>query len=151
MTRPSLYFSSKVLCAPVNLEIHTSFSHDIPGQLCTILYDLTNLTSDEGDTSEESFLSDDERIEYTDAAWSSEGGELLASRRRYLCVPPPSPTFVPPRSVGLCRRRVRRDVAGRTYLERRRILVCRRTVTFRILRNLEISISRDQFNRRDAR
>ncbi|XP_014485623.1 PREDICTED: cytosolic carboxypeptidase 2 [Dinoponera quadriceps] len=87
--------------------------------------DLTDYSSDEGDTSQESFSSDDERIEYTDAAWSSEGGELLASRRRYLCVPPPSPTFVPPRSVGLCRRRVRRDVAGRIYLERRRILAQR--------------------------
>ncbi|XP_025162604.1 cytosolic carboxypeptidase 2 [Harpegnathos saltator] len=87
--------------------------------------DLTDYSSDEGDTSQESFLSDDEKIEYTDVAWASEGGELLANRRRYLCVPPPSPTFVPPRSVGLCRRRARRDIAGRIYLERRRILARR--------------------------
>ncbi|KAG5322826.1 NNAD carboxypeptidase, partial [Pseudoatta argentina] len=82
--------------------------------------DLTDYSSDEGDISQESFSSEEGRTEYTDAAWSSEGGEFLASRRRYLCVPPPSPTFVPPRSVGLYRRRARRDIAGRIYLERRK-------------------------------
>ncbi|CAL1675295.1 unnamed protein product [Lasius platythorax] len=87
--------------------------------------DLTDYSSDEGDVSQESFSSEEERLEYTDAAWSSEGGEFLANRRRYLCAPPPSPTFVPPRSVGLYRRRARRDVAGRIYLERRRILTQR--------------------------
>ncbi|XP_036145317.1 cytosolic carboxypeptidase 2 [Monomorium pharaonis] len=88
--------------------------------------DLTDYSSDEGGVSQGSFSSEEERIEcYTDAAWSSEGGEFLASRRRYLCVPPPSPTFVPPRSVGLYRRRARRDVAGRIYLERRRNLTRR--------------------------
>ncbi|XP_072756013.1 cytosolic carboxypeptidase 3 isoform X2 [Anoplolepis gracilipes] len=87
--------------------------------------DLTDYSSDEGDISQESFSSEEERIEYADAAWSSEGGEFLAGRRRYLCAPPPSPTFVPPRSVGLYRRRARRDVAGRIYLERRRNLTQR--------------------------
>ncbi|XP_011689976.1 PREDICTED: cytosolic carboxypeptidase 2 [Wasmannia auropunctata] len=87
--------------------------------------DLTDYSSDEGDISQESFSSEEGRTEYTDAAWSSEGGEYLAGRRRYLCVPPPSPTFVPPRSVGLYRRRARRDVAGRIYLERRRNLTRR--------------------------
>ncbi|XP_029662311.1 cytosolic carboxypeptidase 2-like [Formica exsecta] len=87
--------------------------------------DLTDYSSDEGDISQESFSSEEEGIEYTDAAWSSEGGEFLAGRRRYLCAPPPSPTFVPPRSVGLYRRRARRDVAGRIYLERRRNLTQR--------------------------
>ncbi|XP_025992726.2 uncharacterized protein LOC105203436 [Solenopsis invicta] len=85
---------------------------------------LTDYSSDEGNISQ-SFSSEEERTEYTDAAWASEGGEFLASRRRYLCVPPPSPTFVPPRSVGLYRRRARRDVAGRIYLERRRNLARR--------------------------
>ncbi|KAG5323938.1 NNAD carboxypeptidase, partial [Acromyrmex heyeri] len=89
--------------------------------------DLTDYSSDEGDISQESFSSEEGRTEYTDAAWSSEGGEFLASRRRYLCVPPPSPTFVPPRSVGLYRRRARRDIAGRIYLERRKN-VARRAV-----------------------
>ncbi|XP_018315910.1 cytosolic carboxypeptidase 2 [Mycetomoellerius zeteki] len=87
--------------------------------------DLTDYSSDEGDISQESFSSEEDRTEYTDAAWSSEGGEFLASRRRYLCVPPPSPTFVPPRSVGLYRRRARRDIAGRIYLERRKNLARR--------------------------
>ncbi|XP_011881907.1 PREDICTED: cytosolic carboxypeptidase 2-like [Vollenhovia emeryi] len=86
---------------------------------------LTDYSSNEGDISQESFSSEEERAEYTDAAWSSEAGEFLAGRRRYLCVPPPSPTFVPPRSVGLYRRRARRDVAGRIYLERRRNLARR--------------------------
>ncbi|XP_024870764.1 cytosolic carboxypeptidase 2-like [Temnothorax curvispinosus] len=87
--------------------------------------DLTDYSSNEGDVSQESFSSEEERAEYTDTTWSSEGGEFLAGRRRYLCVPPPSPTFVPPRSVGLYRRRARRDVAGRIYLERRRNLTRR--------------------------
>ncbi|XP_018365065.1 PREDICTED: cytosolic carboxypeptidase 2 [Trachymyrmex cornetzi] len=87
--------------------------------------DLTDYSSDEGDISQESFSSEEGRTEYTDATWSSEGGEFLASRRRYLCVPPPSPTFVPPRSVGLYRRRARRDIAGRIYLERRKNLARR--------------------------
>ncbi|KAL0100470.1 hypothetical protein PUN28_019658 [Cardiocondyla obscurior] len=87
--------------------------------------DLTDYSSNEGDVSQESFSSEEERIEYADAAWSSEGGEFLASRRRYLCVPPPSPTFVPPKSVGLYQRRARRDVAERIYLERRRNLARR--------------------------
>ncbi|XP_011267877.2 cytosolic carboxypeptidase 2 [Camponotus floridanus] len=87
--------------------------------------DLTDYSSDEGDISQESFSSEEQRTEYADAAWSSEGGEFLAGRRRYLCAPPPSPTFVPPRSVGLYRRRARRDVAGRIYLERRRNLTQR--------------------------
>ncbi|EZA59843.1 Cytosolic carboxypeptidase NnaD [Ooceraea biroi] len=86
--------------------------------------DLTDYSSDEGDTSQES-LSSEDRFEYTDLAWTSEGGEFTASRRRYLCVPPPSPTFIPPRSVGLFRRRARRDVMGRIYLERRRNLAQR--------------------------
>nr|XP_012234961.1 PREDICTED: cytosolic carboxypeptidase 2 [Linepithema humile]XP_012234962.1 PREDICTED: cytosolic carboxypeptidase 2 [Linepithema humile] len=87
--------------------------------------DLTDYSSDEGDASEESFSSEEERTEYTDAAWSSEDSESLTSRHRYLCVPPPSPTFVPPKSVGLYRRRARRDIAGRIYLERRRNLTQR--------------------------
>ncbi|XP_011647853.1 cytosolic carboxypeptidase 2-like [Pogonomyrmex barbatus] len=87
--------------------------------------DLTDYSSNEGDISQESFSSEEERTEYTDAAWSSEGGEFLMSRRRYLCVPPPSPTFVPPRSVGLYKRRARRDVARRIYLQRRRNLTRR--------------------------
>ncbi|XP_029166234.1 cytosolic carboxypeptidase 2 [Nylanderia fulva] len=86
--------------------------------------DLTDYSSDEGDISQESFSSEEERIEYTDAAWSSE--EFLANnRRRYLCAPPPSPTFVPPRSIGLYKRRARRDVAGKIYLDRRRNLTQR--------------------------
>ncbi|XP_077280921.1 uncharacterized protein LOC143907805 [Temnothorax americanus] len=87
--------------------------------------DLTDYSSNEGDISQESLSSEEERAEYTDTTWSSEGGEFPAGRRRYLCVPPPSPTFVPPRSVGLYRRRARRDVAGRIYLERRRNLTRR--------------------------
>jgi len=115
---------------PTNIDL-TDYSRYIvlPDNLSAILcyfqtvYDLMNFSSDEGGISQESFSSEEGRTEYTDAAWSSEGGEFLMGRRRYLCVPPPSPTFVPPRSVGLYRRRARRDVAGRIYLERRRNLV----------------------------
>lgn len=79
-------------------------------------------SSDEGDTSQGSLLSEEERVDYADAAWTSEGGEPMANSRPYLCVPPPSPIFVTPRSVTLYRNRARRD-ARRIYLERRRTLV----------------------------
>ncbi|OAD53068.1 Cytosolic carboxypeptidase NnaD, partial [Eufriesea mexicana] len=86
--------------------------------------DLTDYSSDEGDTSESS-ISGKEEIEFTEGAWTYTVREPIVSPQ-YLCAPPPTPTFVPLRSLELAKRRSKKDTtANRSYLRRRRMLVRR--------------------------
>ncbi|XP_017763327.1 PREDICTED: cytosolic carboxypeptidase 2-like [Eufriesea mexicana] len=86
--------------------------------------DLTDYSSDEGDTSESS-ISGKEEIEFTEGAWTYTVREPIVSPQ-YLCAPPPTPTFVPLRSLELAKRRSKKDTtANRSYLRRRRMLTRR--------------------------
>lgn len=79
-------------------------------------------TSDEGDTSDSS-ISDKEGIEFAQGSWSCDIRDSTVSPE-YICPPPPTPTFVPPRSFELAKRRSMKGLAtGRSYLQRRRMLV----------------------------
>ncbi|XP_076686785.1 cytosolic carboxypeptidase 2 [Andrena cerasifolii] len=83
--------------------------------------DLTDYSSDEGDTSDSS-ISEKEGIEFAQGSWSCDIRDSTVSPE-YICPPPPTPTFVPPRSFELAKRRSMKGLAaGRSYLQRRRML-----------------------------
>lgn len=85
------------------------------------LYAISSV-SDEGDTSESS-ISGKEEIGFAEGAWTYTAREPIVSPQ-YLCAPPPTPTFVPLRSLELAKRRSKKGTtANRSYLRRRRMLV----------------------------
>ncbi|KOX78681.1 Cytosolic carboxypeptidase NnaD [Melipona quadrifasciata] len=86
--------------------------------------DLTDYSSDEGDTSDSS-ISEKEEIEFLEGTWNYTLKEPPVSPQ-YLCAPPPTPTFIPPRSLELARRRSKKGTAAnRGYLRRKRMLTRR--------------------------
>ncbi|KAK9303389.1 hypothetical protein QLX08_004884 [Tetragonisca angustula] len=86
--------------------------------------DLTDYSSDEGDTSDSS-MSEKEEIEFLEGTWNYTLKEPPVSPR-YLCAPPPTPTFVATRSLELARRRSKKGIAAnRGYLRRKRMLTRR--------------------------
>ncbi|XP_076753727.1 cytosolic carboxypeptidase 2 [Xylocopa sonorina] len=91
--------------------------------------DLTDYSSDEGGTSD-STASEKEGSDFVEDAWTYAVREPIVSPQ-YLCAPPPTPTFVPPRSLELAKRRCRKATTtattSRSYLRRKKILT-RRTV-----------------------
>ncbi|XP_017888691.1 cytosolic carboxypeptidase 2-like [Ceratina calcarata] len=83
--------------------------------------DLTDYSSDEGDTSDSS-TSDKEEANYEDV-WTYNMGEPVAAPQ-YISAPPPTPTYVSPRSLELARRRSRKGTtANRSCFRRRRMPV----------------------------
>ncbi|CAK9797042.1 Cytosolic carboxypeptidase Nna1 [Anthophora plagiata] len=83
--------------------------------------DLTDYSSDEGDTSDSSTSEKEE--DFTEDSWSYNARESIVSSE-YLCAPPPTPTFT--RSFELAKRRNKKGTAGsRSYIRRKRILTRR--------------------------
>ncbi|XP_054002015.1 cytosolic carboxypeptidase 2 [Hylaeus anthracinus] len=85
--------------------------------------DLTDYSSDEGDTSDSSCS--EKETEFTEGTWSC---EITGSNDspRHLRVPPSTPTFVPPRSLELAKRRSKKGATtSRSYFQRKRILARR--------------------------
>nr|XP_031827253.1 cytosolic carboxypeptidase 2 [Nomia melanderi] len=86
--------------------------------------ELTDYSSDEGDTSISSD-SDKGEIDSTEGSWDT-GIRDSACSPQYLCAPPPTPTFVPPRSFELAKRRSKKSIAtGRSYFQRKKLLAKR--------------------------
>ncbi|XP_076162473.1 cytosolic carboxypeptidase 2 [Ptiloglossa arizonensis] len=86
--------------------------------------DLTDYSSDEGDTSESSDWEKEGR-EPAKGTWSCDIRGSTPSPR-HLRVPPPTPTFVPPRSFELAKRANRKGtMTSRSYFQRRRMLARR--------------------------
>ncbi|KOC68890.1 Cytosolic carboxypeptidase NnaD [Habropoda laboriosa] len=83
--------------------------------------DLTDYSSDEGDTSDSSTSEKEE--DFVESAWSYNAREPIVSSQ-YLCAPPPTPTFT--RSFELARRRSKKGTAGsRCYIRRKRMMTRR--------------------------
>ncbi|XP_076642435.1 uncharacterized protein LOC143353191 [Halictus rubicundus] len=85
--------------------------------------DLTDYSSDEGNTS---ISSDSGKGEFdlTEGLWDGEEDSVGSSQ--YLCAPPPTPTFVPPRSFELAKRRSKKGIASsKSYFQRKRLLAKR--------------------------
>ncbi|KAK1129290.1 hypothetical protein K0M31_020418 [Melipona bicolor] len=86
--------------------------------------DLTDYSSDEGDSSDSS-ISEKDEIEFLEGTWNYTLKEPPVSPQ-YLCAPPPTPTFIQPRSLELARRRSKKGTAAnRGYLRRKRMLTRR--------------------------
>ncbi|XP_066581955.1 cytosolic carboxypeptidase 2 [Prorops nasuta] len=83
--------------------------------------DLTDYSSDEGDTSQAS-TSDEENLDFLENAWESEKG-IDITNCSYPCVPPPSPSSPSSRPISRLNKKVKRATASeRNYLQRRRLL-----------------------------
>ncbi|XP_068979305.1 cytosolic carboxypeptidase 2-like [Bombus flavifrons] len=86
--------------------------------------DLTDYSSDEGDTSDSS-ISEEQEIQFSEGTWTYTLKEPLVSPQ-YLCAPPPTPTFIPPRSLELAKRKSKKGITvNRSYLRRKRMLTRR--------------------------
>ncbi|XP_060812546.1 cytosolic carboxypeptidase 2 isoform X3 [Bombus pascuorum] len=86
--------------------------------------DLTDYSSDEGDTSDSS-ISEEQEIQFPEGTWTYTLKEPLVSPQ-YLCAPPPTPTFIPPRSLELAKRKSKKGITvNRSYLRRKRMLTRR--------------------------
>ncbi|XP_076618295.1 cytosolic carboxypeptidase 2 [Colletes latitarsis] len=86
--------------------------------------DLTDYSSDEGDTSD-SFVSEKEGTEFNDGTWTCEVRGSTPSPQ-HLRVPPSTPTFVPPRSFELAKRRSKQGATtSKSYFQRKRMLARR--------------------------
>lgn len=81
--------------------------------------------SDEGNTSDNSIISEEEEeIGFSEGTWTYTVRQPIVSPQ-YLCAPPPTPTFVPLRSLELTKRRSKKGTATNKtyYLRRRKMLV----------------------------
>ncbi|KZC06993.1 Cytosolic carboxypeptidase NnaD [Dufourea novaeangliae] len=86
--------------------------------------DLTDYSSDEGDTSASSD-SEKEEVDFTEGSWDCEARDSAGSPQ-CLFAPPPTPTFVPPRSFELAKRRSKKGITtSRSYFQRKRLLAKR--------------------------
>ncbi|XP_076238099.1 cytosolic carboxypeptidase 2 [Calliopsis andreniformis] len=88
--------------------------------------DLTDYSSDEGDTSDSS-VSEKERTEYTEGTWSCEIRESTVSPK-YLYAPPPTPTFLPLRSFQLAKKKCKKGLTNSKLYFQRKKLLARKTV-----------------------
>ncbi|XP_016772529.2 cytosolic carboxypeptidase 2 isoform X1 [Apis mellifera] len=90
--------------------------------------DLTDYSSDEGNTSDNSISEEEEEIGFSESTWTYSVRQPIVSPQ-YLCAPPPTPTFVPLRSLELTKRRSKKGTAtNKTYYLRRRKMLTRRAV-----------------------
>ncbi|XP_033338745.2 uncharacterized protein LOC117227533 [Megalopta genalis] len=88
--------------------------------------DLTDYSSDEGDVSIGSDQ-DKEELDSTEGSWDWE--EDSVGNTRYLCAPPPTPTFVASRSFESTKRRSKKETAtSRRYFQRNKRLLTKRAV-----------------------
>lgn len=80
--------------------------------------------SDEGNTSDNSISEEEEEIGFSEGTWTYTVRQPIVSPQ-YLCAPPPTPTFVPLRSLELTKRRSKKGTATNKtyYLRRRKMLV----------------------------